>query len=396
MLSLSFLRNIGFAVLFFAATSASAQSSCSATNDNEDAECSISCAVGQSAECQKGTGSSTPVCECRGDVNSASAFKRAQILPFNSRLLAAASGSIERTDVLTNVNTKLASLKDYQLAESCQERAVGRICYREPCVHSNPSTSGLGTTKPTGIAPQGFANCPRRCDTEYKMVCTPVVGKLTAVAPVDVVGDPKVVITPPNWKDIPSSVLGYRETYVNCSSLQQTINFKHSESTRVGAKVSKQKTLSTTTKIDVKVDFNFFDLTKGELGVGFSQTVGVNDANEQSFEENRVLETNVPLAIAPMTRVVMDHYWLKREVPVAFSGTVVLDSPVQQNREGITRLSQVLVSESDRTFPFSGLIASTALAEGSTSVVETKLSQTQCSSTPGTFIRIPEPYSTIP
>lgn len=40
-------------------------SSCTATNDNGDATCSITCEVGQQAVCLDGTGSSVPSCECQ-------------------------------------------------------------------------------------------------------------------------------------------------------------------------------------------------------------------------------------------------------------------------------------------------------------------------------------------
>ena len=40
-------------------------STCSATNDNLDAECSISCQVGESAVCIDAAGSGTPTCECQ-------------------------------------------------------------------------------------------------------------------------------------------------------------------------------------------------------------------------------------------------------------------------------------------------------------------------------------------
>lgn len=37
---------------------------CSATNDNDDAECSICCDNCEEARCTDATGSSTPTCEC--------------------------------------------------------------------------------------------------------------------------------------------------------------------------------------------------------------------------------------------------------------------------------------------------------------------------------------------
>ncbi|TDY50873.1 hypothetical protein BX592_108110 [Paraburkholderia rhizosphaerae] len=41
-----------------------AQSSCVASNDNEDQICNVSCPVGQTASCNAGVGSSAPRCSC--------------------------------------------------------------------------------------------------------------------------------------------------------------------------------------------------------------------------------------------------------------------------------------------------------------------------------------------
>lgn len=41
-----------------------AGSSCSATNDNGDARCDITCPDGQAARCSNAVGSGTPTCEC--------------------------------------------------------------------------------------------------------------------------------------------------------------------------------------------------------------------------------------------------------------------------------------------------------------------------------------------
>ena len=50
--------------LFLMSSVSWAGSSCSATNDNGDAQCSITCSEGQAAQCSNATGSGTPTCEC--------------------------------------------------------------------------------------------------------------------------------------------------------------------------------------------------------------------------------------------------------------------------------------------------------------------------------------------
>ena len=44
-----------------------ADSSCTATNDNQDQQCATSCPSGQTARCANGSGSSAPKCECESN-----------------------------------------------------------------------------------------------------------------------------------------------------------------------------------------------------------------------------------------------------------------------------------------------------------------------------------------
>lgn len=358
-----------------------AQSSCSATNDNGDASCSISCELGQAAECRNGTGSGTPSCECKG---TPQALTRYLPKPAAFNILGAGASGIEKTNVLESINQKLARLRDYQLSETCGQERTGRSCYREPCVTFTTSA----VAKPLA---QLERYCPHVCEDVYSNVCRKVTGKLTATLPFSIEAPPIVVVTEPNWKDIPSEVLGYRETYTNCTSLAQSIIFKHGETVRTGSKVSKTKAVGTTEKIDAKVDFKFTDSFGGGLSVGYSNTVTITDVDEQNQEQTKPLEMTIPLNIASGAKVVMDHKWIRREVPIPYRGTVTLDSSVGVNREGIARVSQVLSNTTERTFAFAGVIQHSTLLEGETRVIETKLSAPDCQANPG-FRRVPEPY----
>lgn len=350
------------------------QSSCSATNDNGDATCSISCPVGQSAECRNGTGSSSPECGCSGESQLDSIFIPR---PDSAGTLAFAPSSLEHTNVLQSINAKLASLRDYTLHQSCSRERVGRVCYREPCVFM------------PGV-------CPRICEDTFDTVCRNVSGKLTAAPRFTIEVPPSVVVEEPNWKDIPSEILGYRETYINCTSLEQSISFRHGETVRSGRKVSKTKSISTNDKIDVKVEYKLAKDLGPTVGGGYSysKTVTITDLNEESEEETRPLEKVIPLDIASGTKVVMDHQWIRREVPIVYNGRVTLDAAIENNLEGIDRSSQVLTNAADRTFEFSGVIQHNLLLEGKTRVVETKMTEGECKANPG-FHQAAEPYSEI-
>ena len=217
--------------------------------------------------------------------------------------------------------------------------------------------------------------CPV-CEATYVQQCDPVMGKLTAGEPVRVMGDPVVALTQPNWNDIPTRVLGLKETYRNCTPLEQSFTFNHAQQVQKGSKVTKSTTLSTTAKIEVKVGFEL--IVKGDSTFGFSQTFGVNDANEQSFQTTDTLTTSLPLKAEKAGKTVIEHWWVERNTPVGFTGTVVLDAAVSQNREGVLTLTQVLPNVADRTFVFAGQITTAQFLEGQTNVVFTPLTPAQC------------------
>ena len=57
------MKNILFAAILVIPTTSFAQSSCSASNEEGD-ECSISCPVGQAAQCDNTTAGNKPICKC--------------------------------------------------------------------------------------------------------------------------------------------------------------------------------------------------------------------------------------------------------------------------------------------------------------------------------------------
>jgi hypothetical protein len=204
-----------------------------------------------------------------------------------------------------------------------------------------------------------------------------VTGKLVAVEPISVVGEPKVDIAFPNWSDIPSRILGYKVTYVNCTPVEQNFTFEHTRQIRVGSKVTKTKTLQTTTAINAKVSFDF--ILKGETTISFSQMVGLSNAEEQSYETTETLRYATPIRATAMGVTTTKHWWVHRSVPVKFNGTVELDTAIAPNAESFRSLSAVLPSKSDRVFDFSGVVENSDLVEALTAPVFKALSDAECS-----------------
>jgi hypothetical protein len=292
---------------------------------------------------------------------------------------------VSQTDVLSSINRRLAALKDYELGQSCTQEKVGRECYHD-CAPTRVQSKGR---KPLF---EELRHCHISCWDVVETVCRPVYGKLTAREPFAIEKGPSVTLKEPNWSSIPGEILGYRETYTNCTSAQQSITFKHLETVRVGSRVTKTSSLQNSEKIEAKVEFKFENVFGGGTSIGFSRQVTVTNVDEENHEESRTLDFTVPLIVPAMTRVVLDHAWIRRVVPIQYSGTVQLDAGVNANRAGISRISQVITAPADRTFPFSGSVTNTLLVEGETSTVGTDLTKQQCEKRPG-FERTPEPYS---
>lgn len=346
-------------------------SSCSATNENGDQRCSISCQAGQSAVCIDGTGSSSPTCECQGSALDSGLFIPNQK---NITITKKQSEKIEKTDILQVVNSKLNNLNDYHISTSCKDVENGRFCYRETCINSENGSSSMLIGDKIGT----LRFCSRICEPRYERVCEPVLGKLQAKPPIAIEKGPTVVVQEPNWKDIPSEIIGYRETYLNCTPAQQSFTFKHGETLKVGARVSKGRSIDKSLSLEANVSFSYTGIGGGRK-VSFNQKVNTSEVEETSSESTKTLDLTLPVIIPPNSKVVMDHYWIKRVVPVHYTGTVIIDTAVSDNQANITRLSQVLTTAQDREFEFSGTVTDTSLSEGSTKVNSEATNKEMCS-----------------
>jgi hypothetical protein len=86
-----------------------------------------------------------------------------------------------------------------------------------------------------------------------------------------------------------------------------------------------------------------------------------------------------------MTLVTLERSWLRREVPVEFSGNVQLNASVRGNLEGIGSVAQVIPNAADRTFEFAGLVTDATLYEGTTLNGSVPLKPSECSA-PSLFV----------
>jgi hypothetical protein len=344
----------------------SAAASCSAQNELDPPDvCSIDCPSGQAAECSNTNGAVTPSCECRGDLSDWLKMKMtplpASAKPAISTLNITSSNTILQTDALGVVNQRLAGLRDYDLGESC--RVV-----REPTECNDSCTKSVPLDLPGNLVPLrdpgGPACRPRTCYSTSTQ-CNRIIGKLTVSGPLQPETAAVVRIAEPNWKDIPTELLGLKESYRNCGPVAQSMTFNHAERTRVGHRVTKTKLVSTGHTINAEVNFKF-EVFGGKSGISFNRRVDVTSAMDETDEHEETMSYSLPVNIPANSDLVITHTWIKRIVPVRYEGTVRLNAPVAANREGIATIAQVLPEPERRTFDFSGTVSTAMLMEGRT------------------------------
>lgn len=259
-----------------------------------------------------------------------------------------------QTNLRQIVAARLQSHRDFKLSTNCAQVKVGTRCSGPPPGRENSAADN--------------------CTDVYEQRCSTVVGKLSLGGPLLHHSDVDAVVSEPNWKAIPYSFLGWRETYTNCTSEKQSTTFTHTVKETVGHRATKIHTLETESGINASVSYNYVPGTTSNATVAasFRQKVVVTDQREDSFGEERTFAQNFPLIVPAGRQIVMEHVWIRRELQVPFSGNVVVDAPIAPNMEGVNRLSQLFPSEADRRFQFSGFITDSDVRTGETLLRESK------------------------
>lgn len=356
--------------------SALSQSSCAAQNENGDQRCSISCPAGQSASCSDATGSNAPSCTCAGISenlkvkSSLFALRKGQI--FEAMDFVAPSPSpIEDTDLISVINTKLATLPDYHLRDSCSGQ-LDQSCWlsRFNQINAFPGDPAFRVA----LYEQARAVCTRN-------VCQPVSGKLTVQGPLNVSAGPTVKVDTPNWDDIPADVDMHHQTYKNCSAVQQSDTFTHSVTRTVGDQITKTHVLTTgssqTVQISAGLKIGIANFG-GSDTLAFSSQTQITDSSMDSHTEQKTDTISLPLIVPPMTLLDLKHSFIQYRVPIPFSGTIAVDGQVSSNLAGISQISSVLPNASDRIFTFSGIVTDSTLLDATTETHQKTLTANDC------------------
>lgn len=330
------------------------QSSCTAYNE-EGGTCSISCAEGQAATCYNASGANAPLCSCQSNSISKRLHKADQFIPLVFRLESASSKFLNSDPVQTlnvpdSVNAKLAGLSNHHLRDDC-------VWVEDP-PHERPDTGhfgGGGGPNHGGMAVNSIVTYS--APSSGHTVCHPVYGKLTVILPLIVISGPTGTLHEPDWNHIPSDVSIERFSNRNCTPLPQIETLRHSVTETEGYSISNTRTLETGSSNTVSLNGSF---KIGIVGFGGSDSITVNsrssisDTNTQNQTIQHTEDNAFNLQYAAMNLTEGTHTVSQYHVPVPFDGTITVDGGVTPNLDGITRLSQLLPSEADRTFSFAG------------------------------------------
>jgi hypothetical protein len=187
---------------------------------------------------------------------------------------------------------------------------------------------------------------------------------------------------PPSKNEVPVDYLTLTESYKNCSPEKGSFTFSHTLEQSVGLLVRKQKAIKTGTSytIGAKASFKYGDVIGGETSgsVTISRDITVTDTRDEDYREKKTFSFTLPVTIPSQTQLSVTHEWIKRVVPVKYSGAVTLDGQLSTNREGIALISQVLPEKEKRTFEFEGTLEEALMFEGRTTVLTKQMSEKEC------------------
>ena len=352
-------------------------SSCTATNDNGDQTCSISCPTGQSASCQNGTGSTAPVCSCSGmPDNAGRTVQHVFRVPSSKGLFKFVVPSVEKltsapsvttsTNLIDVINAKLSTLPDHHVSDSCHEEhdmcpghQICRCCVggREMC----------------------FGGAPYPCHS--RQVCTPIMGKLTIAPPLNVVKGPTITLGPVDFNSIPTSVLTGRGTYRNCSTIQQSETFTHTEQIAEGDTITKTSSLQSgrTENTSITGSIKLYVISVGGTSsLQLNTTTTYTQSDAENHTQSKIEQVQIPLLAPAKSLTTISHSFIVYHIPIPFTGTITVDGPVSPNLDGVNSLSQILPNDADRTFSFSGVVTDSTLIDTQVSANQKPLSDSEC------------------
>lgn len=270
--------------------------------------------------------------------------------------LAAGSSAIQTTNAADHLNAKLGQQRDVALRQECRQVETGRECRK---VRDNCGVLSTPTLLREPREPRELICTHEECRAITVQQCSLVSGKLQLAGALIIDSEPDVSIREPDWKGIPTDILGRKLTYTNCNTEKQSNTVTVVQEVTQGSRVQMTKAISSTNTVSAKVGFEF--KIKAEVGATFSQSINTSTTSEQNFQTRETLTHSDPVVVPAMSLLTYTVMWRRMEVPVFFSGHAGLDGPVTANLENIKLASQLLPNPDDRRLPFEGVVYNTTI-----------------------------------
>lgn len=291
----------------------------------------------------------------------------------------ASSVLAQSSPVLTNVQTYL----NYELGRTPEVRKQRIIEVEETHCHEfgggGSDWCSVGTILSIAPSSEAVPMCGPR------VICTKVkVGK------VDIYTAPPRIA---NWQILEISELVLKEErmvrlpdnlYVktvqgkNCSKasdlpIGQTLSFVSTES--VSHTVSRG--VSTSTSVTARVSFKPPKGFGGSLGAGFTRGVSLTNTDTQSTSRSISQSFDFRVKVAPRRLLTARAIVAETSLIIPFSGTILVDGNIDNNLDGIKKVSQRL-SPSARTMPVEGELRVTASTDVNSEQNDRILTDEEC------------------
>jgi len=157
---------------------------------------------------------------------------------------------------------------------------------------------------------------------------------------------------------LPTQLLSQRQDYVNCGQDPMQLGQTLLVSGTSNASISKSQTISSSMTISMSDSATVSaGIGSATSNIGFSFTAGISDQNSKSEGQSQTVARTwtLNMSVPPGHHGFAELWAFQSNVTIPFSATVVVDGPLEPNVSGSTLASQLL-SVSDRTMPYSGVV----------------------------------------
>ena len=181
--------------------------------------------------------------------------------------------------------------------------------------------------------------------------------------------------------------------YQNCDdvSLSQTVSLSVSGSK--GFSVSKGESLTTSKSGDITLSGSFM-AGSASTRLSISESVNLSSSTNESSSTSVTRTSSTTVSIPPKRSGRLELLAYETTIEIPYNATIVVDGEIAPNESGVTAASQLL-SESERTLPFSGVLRITDVSSANIRTIPAAKPD-QCKDSEKVLTLVNHPSVTIP